>query len=261
MRMWWATIGILAAWGALASPGTLAAQNRWPDERAAGPFLCHADFPLDQNVNLLDELARLQRDLARTLGVTESQEQIHLFLFGHQSTYEGYLKLHFPAVPSRRALYIKERGPGMVFAYRTSDFEVDVRHEGTHALLHADLPMVPLWLDEGLAEYFEAPYDDRAFAHPHLAKVKWSVRLGQKPTLDRLEQLRGLEQMGPGEYRHAWAWVHFMLHGSTDAHDELVRFLADIRAHVPPGQLSERLSRRIPNLDKKFTEHFKQWKS
>lgn len=256
MRIWqWATIGLLAV------SGVLKAESRWPDERTAGPFLCHADFALDRHTNLLDELARLQRDLARTVGVSEPHEPILLYLFSHQSTYEGYLKIHFPSVPSRRALYIKERGPGMVFAYRTSDFEIDVRHEGTHALLHADLPMVPLWLDEGLAEYFEVPYDDRAFAHPHLAKVKWSVRLGQKSAMERLEQLRGLEQMGPSEYRQSWAWVHFMLHGSPDAHDELVRFLADIRAHVPPGQLSERLHRRIPNLEKKFAEHFKQWKS
>jgi hypothetical protein len=43
----------------------------------------------------------------------------------------------------------------MVFAYRGEDFETDLRHECTHALLNAALPVVPLWLDEGLAEYFE----------------------------------------------------------------------------------------------------------
>lgn len=255
MRIW-----LAIAWLGIGAT-VLRAEGRWPDEREAGPFLCHADFALDDYQHLLGELARLQRDLARTVGVGESHESIHLFLFGRQSTYEAYLQLYFPEVPSRRALYIKERGPGMVFAYKTSDFEVDVRHEGTHALLHADLPMVPLWLDEGLAEYFEVPYDDRAFANPHLAKVKWSVRLGQKISLEKLEQLRELEQMGPGEYRQAWAWVHFILHGSPAAHEELVRYLSDIRAHTPPGQLSERLHRRIPNMEKKFAEHFKQWKS
>ena len=34
-------------------------------------------------------------------------------------------------------------------------FEADLRHECTHALLHAALPYVPLWLDEGLASLYE----------------------------------------------------------------------------------------------------------
>jgi hypothetical protein len=240
----------------------LAAQTRWPDERKAGLFLCHADFSLDRHAHLLDELARLQRDLVRTLGITESNEPIHLFLFERKSTYEDYLKLYFPEVPSRRALFIKERGPGMVFAHRSAEFEIDVRHEGTHALLHADLPVVPLWLDEGLAEYFEAPYEERAFQHPHLSSVRSALKWkwGSVPQLEKLEELQDLNQMGASEYRQSWAWVHFMLHGSSAAHDELIQFLADLRAHTPPGQLSQRLRRRIPNLEQQFENHFRQWK-
>lgn len=235
------------------------ADSRWPDERAAGAFQCHADFRLDAYGHLLDELERLQRDLVRTLAVDESREPIHLFLFARRTTYEDYLQLYFPEVPSRRALYIKERGPGMVFAYQSNEFEIDVRHEGTHALLHADLPMVPLWLDEGLAEYFEASHADRAGKHPHLSKVRWSARLGQTPRLERLEELRDLNQMGASEYRQAWSWVHFMLHGPAAAHDELLRFLADIRAQTPPGLFSERLRRRIPNLETEYSQHFRNW--
>jgi hypothetical protein len=111
-----------------------------------------------------------------------------------------------------------------------------------------------------LAEYFEAPYAERAFEHPHLAKVKPRAWFGMVPELERLEQLRDLKQMGAREYQQAWAWVHFMLHGSQTAHDELIRFLADIRAQTPPGVLSQRLRRRIPQLEQEFAEHFKQWK-
>lgn len=250
-------------------PCAAQAQARWPDEQSAGAFLCHADFSLKNYTYLLDELAQLQRDLVRILAIGETREPIHLFLFQRKATYEAYLASYFPNVPARRALYIKERGPGMVFAYQSDDdFEVDVRHEGTHALLHADLAVVPLWLDEGLAEYFEVPYDKRAFDNPHLVAMKWQVskinfaaRINTStPSLSRLEELHELKQMGANEYRQSWAWVHFMLHGSVEAQDELVRFLADIRAHTPPGKLSDRLRRRIPNLEQKFTEHLRQWK-
>jgi hypothetical protein len=258
---------VLVAAAPLLFSGGAHAESRWPDERSAGVFLCHADFSLTHYTHLLDEMAQLQRDLVRTLGIEEPREPIHLFLFERKATYENYLSKYFPELPARRALYIKERGPGMVFAFRSDEFEIDVRHEGTHALLHADLSVVPLWLDEGLAEYFEAPYDERTFDHPHLADMKWQVskvnlaaRIKQTgPSLERLEELRDLKQMGAVEYRQSWAWVHFMLHGSSEAHDELTRFLNDIRAQTPPGKLSERLRRRIPNLEQKFADHWRQW--
>src|SRR5687768_5165338 len=106
-----------------------AAQHRWPDERQAGQFLCHADFSLHAHERLLEELIELQEDVCKTLGTEPPREYIHLFLFKDKSTYQNYLKQYFPRVPSRRALFIKARGPGMVFAYDGADFETDVRHE------------------------------------------------------------------------------------------------------------------------------------
>jgi len=233
----------------------------WPDEHQAGPFICHADFALEEDRGLLNSLPRLQRDLVTQVGIGVSREPIHLFLFRKKGTYHDYLKQYFPNVPSRKALFIKGRGPGMVFAYRGEAFETDVRHECTHALLNASLPMVPLWLDEGLAEYFEVPASQRASGSPHLTYVRLTVRLAPIPKLESLEQLSDLSQMSHSKYRHAWAWVHFMLHGPQEAREELSRYFADIQALTPPGQLSRRLRHRMPDLDKRFAEHFKRWKS
>lgn len=202
----------------------------------------------------------LQQDLTRELRVPAAGEPVHLFLFEKKGTYEDYLKLHFPGVPYRRALFIKDRGPGMVFAYLSSDFETDVRHESTHALLHASLPVVPLWLDEGLAEYFEVPASERAHNNRNLSMVTWAARFGQTPDLAALERIGSLSDMGSTQYRHAWAWVHFMLHGPAEAHDELVSYLAAIHSFAPPGVLSERLQERIPDLNERFREHFRNWK-
>jgi len=228
----------------------------WQDERTAGPFLCHADFSLEEHVDLLDDVNRLQDDLLQMLGVQEAQEPIHLLLFARKATYDQYLRVYFPEVPRRRALYIKARGPGMVFAYQSNEFAVDARHECTHALLHASLPMVPLWLDEGLAEYFEVPSESRADAHPHLKRITWRVRFGQVPKLPQLEALAELSQMTQTHYQQSWAWVHFMLHGPPEAGEELRHYLADIAARTPPGKLSERLERRLPDLESQFRDHF-----
>ena len=239
------------------APAAALAQARWPDERQAGPFLCHADFSLAGQQSLLDELADLQKDLTTVLGARESRESVHLFLFQTKASYQAYLQQYFPKVPYRRALFIKARGPGMVFAYGGDDFEIDVRHECTHALLHGWLPSVPLWLDEGLAEYFEVQHDRRAGQHPHLAAVQALVGAGDLPRLEVLEQLTAIDEMGREEYRDAWAWVHFAVHGPAAANEELTRYLADVAAGGEVGPFSDRLRRRLPDLNRRLAEHFR----
>jgi hypothetical protein len=250
----WAAIGCALLLLPLAAAP---AEDRWPDERQAGPFLCHADFSLADQQAMLTELARLEQDLTSTLQAKPSRESVHLFLFEKRATYQAYLQQHFPKVPYRRALFIKARGPGMVFAWRGDDFDVDVRHESTHALVHAWLPSVPLWLDEGLAEYFEVPHDQRAGRHPHLTAVRTMIRVGELPRLETLEQLEKIDDMGRDEYRDAWAWVHFAVHGPAEANEELLRYLADLEGGGDTGPLSDRLRRRLPDLNRRVIEHFR----
>ena len=236
------------------------AGENWVDWREAGPFVCRADFALTRLDGLLAELGQIQDDLVRCLGIPPAGEQIELYLFRNNQSYRRYLGRYLPEVPYRRALYVKMGGPGMVFAYLSPEFEVDVRHECTHALLHAALPVIPLWLDEGLAEYFEVPAQQRAFGNPHLASLRWSLLIGATPRLEDLENKKDIAEMGKTEYRNAWAWVHFMLHGPVEAHRELVGYLGDIQASAPPGVLSRRLTRHLPDRDRRITAHFKGWR-
>lgn len=237
-----------------------AAPCQFVDHRAVGPFDCWAEYPLTEIEELVAQLAQLQVDLQRGLGVPATSESIELLLFASERSYRDFLQKNYPNIPYRRALYVKDGGPGRVMAFRSPEFDVDVRHECTHALLHGALPMVPLWLDEGLAEYFEAPPDRRAWNGQHLRSVRWGAKLGLRPKLTDLEQKGDISEMNSSAYRGAWAWVHFMLHSSPETHDELVRYLADIRALNPPGQLSQRLRLRIGDADKRFLEHFRSWK-
>jgi hypothetical protein len=231
----------------------------WVDFRTAGQIRCRADFALDDDQGLFGPLEQLQTDLTRMLGVEPAREPVELNLFADKSAYRKYLQARLPQVPNRRALFLKGAGPGQVIAYRSAELAVDLRHETTHALLHASLPMVPLWLDEGLAEYFEVVPALRPFRKDYLNTLKWSGRLGATPRLFQLEAIRQLDDMDEANYRGAWAWVHFMLHGPPEAREELVAFLADIHARTPPGLLSRRLERRLPGLDRRVADHFKSW--
>lgn len=231
----------------------------WTDGFYAPPYVCRANFTLAENEPLFLQLRQLQVDVVQRLGVPATREPVELYLFRDKATYRAYVEQRFPEVPFRKALFVKGAGPGMVYAYRNSEFEIDVRHESTHALLHASLPTVPLWLDEGLAEYFEVPPEERASDNAHFSTVKRNAWFGYVPKLTALEVMQDLGEMGRAEYRNAWAWVHFMLHGPPEAQQELVRYLADLREGNPTVLLSERLSARIPDLDRAFSDHFLGW--
>jgi hypothetical protein len=254
---------LVASAAALAASAAslVAEETPWTDTRELGPFVCAATFPLDQYEPLIAELPGLQQELVRVLGIPPAGEPIDIYLFSNAEQHRAYIEQHNPDVPYRRALYIKEHGRTGVYAYRHEALDVDLRHECTHALLHASLPYVPLWLDEGLAEYFEVPPSQRAFDHPHFDALVWNMRLGMVRSVASLEQLQDLSEMGAFEYRYSWAWVHFMLHGPKAAHQALVRYLADIeRGAVPPGTLSERLERAVPSSTEKMIQHFKYWR-
>ncbi len=232
----------------------------WVDVRVAGPFVLHADFPLHAVTPLFDDLARLQQDLVRLLAIRPAQERIEVYLFGSRASYDAFVRQFLPDVPYRRALYVKNAAaPGMVLAHKSGQLGIDLRHECTHALLHASLPMIPLWLDEGLAEYFEVEPERRALGNPHATLARFSAFWGRAPDLARLENKADVGQMSGSDYRNAWAWVHFMLHGPPEAHDELVRFLRDIQSETPPGRLSQRLARRLGDPASRWVAHFRNW--
>lgn len=235
------------------------AADPWVDTRQVGPFICQATFSLTEYEPLLAELQTLERELQRTLGVDPATDPIFVYLFSDAEAHREYLQKQYPDVPYRPALFVKEGGQANVYAYRHDKMDDDLRHECTHALLHASLPIVPIWLDEGLAKYFEVPENERSFEHPNFFWLRWNMRVGLISSMEELEHCRDLTEMGASEYRYAWAWVHFMLHGPEEAHTVLVQYLADIRRGVPAGQLSDRMADALPRPTDHMVRHFKHW--
>ena len=143
-----------------------------------------------------------------------------------------------------------------MYAQWGDDFAIDLRHECTHALVHGSLTYLPLWLDEGLAKYFELPRAIRVTGSPYLPVVCAAAAQGAIPPLVLLEAKREFAEMGPAEYCYSWAWVHFMVNGPPEAHDELIHFLADLAQHRPAGELSDRLAQRLGDIDTLIARHF-----
>jgi len=233
-------------------------QRRLPHIQTCGVVVVQANFPLTEIASILDEIYMLQHDLTRYIGVPAPQEKIELCLFKDEQSYIEFLREFFPRAPrDRRALYIKlDNKPGTLLVQKSKDFEIDLRHEMTHAIIHASISRIPIWLDEGLAKYFEIPREERANNHPYMAFIRRNARFGNVPSLDRLARLETIDDMGAKEYREAWAWTHFLIHRSPETHRLLAAYLQMLATH--PEESAKTDSRSSLGVVGIFTEGRKQ---
>ncbi|MDR1385956.1 MAG: DUF1570 domain-containing protein [Planctomycetaceae bacterium] len=233
------------------------------DTRIVGAVRYHADFPLEREYEILRELKNIQKDLSAYLAIPRPRETIEVFFFQTEETYRKFLAVEFPDAPfDRRSLYIKDKGPGMVLVVRNPEINEDLRHEMTHAFLHSTIRFVPLWLDEGLAEYFEKPRETRATENPYFKTIARKTVFNSVPSLNGLEKLLYFDQMGAEEYCHAWSWVHFMIHHSRKTHETLagyIRLLDEYGDKTP--HIEGYLSKTTTDLKKEYLEHFRNWKN
>ncbi|HXG11811.1 MAG TPA: hypothetical protein VNK04_18795 [Gemmataceae bacterium] len=217
-----------------------------------------ADFELKRELPLFQELADLRDQVHKELQLPTANTVIQVYLFEDEKRYERFMKARHPDLPRRRAFFVAQpRSVGgtedlLVYTFWGDFLRKDLRHELTHALLHSVLKDVPLWLDEGLAEYYEAPPERMGI---NLAHLEHFQREGLKPNLARLEQLGQVQQMTPAEYREAWAWVHLMLRSKPEARAVLLKYLQQLRTNPAPGPLQPRLAEVFPSPEEALEKH------
>lgn len=244
------TILTVLAWAATAGAVD------WVDEQEIGIYVFRAEFPLRDVEALVVELGELQKDIESTLDLKCRERKIEVHLFSSRWNFNRYIRANVPEGVGRQALFVAGNDVGKVYAFRHPDFETDMRHETTHALLHNALPYVPLWLDEGLAEYFERPAPLRAQKRSRQDGIGGLLNRRIAP-LPQLEAESKLADFTLTDYRDARCWVHFLLHGPPEAHAALEEFLATIPTGREPTPLSVSLQRRLPDLDQRFQQHFR----
>jgi hypothetical protein len=225
------------------------------------PIIFFSDLELKKDHPIFQDIARLSDQVYRELQLPPGNAVVQVYLFEDKERYDRYMQAAWPTLPNRRAFFVaKPRTIGgqpdlLVYTVWGDRIQQDLRHELTHALLHSVLKFVPIWLDEGLAEYFELPPANNGLNPKHVNQLRRDLAGGLKFDLDRLENLSQVEQMGHAEYRESWAWVHLMLRGNPDARTTLLTYLHQLRDSEHPTPLSPQLKTLLGSPEEALCRH------
>lgn len=208
-------------------------------------LVIYGDFDLPQEHRVLRQLDQMRGQIATQLAIPMTDEPIHVYLFKTPKRYRTFLQARFPTFPERRAFFVQTDTRLSVYAQWGDRVAEDLRHEVAHGYIHAVAPTIPLWIDEGLAEYFEVNTQFQGLNRAHADQLIKAMQEGQwRPRLANLERLTAIHDMQQIDYAEAWAWAHYLLETTPDRRALLHEYLGDLEA-----------GRRTPDLAVRIREH------
>jgi Protein of unknown function (DUF1570) len=207
-----------------------------------GPFMLFSNFPMEDDPPAVRCLLALERDLKRHLEFQSNaaDEPVEIYVLDDRSAFAHFLKFYYPELPPRRAFFLAQGNHRVVYTYVNPRLEEDLRHEATHALLHGSFGDLPLWLDEGLAEYFENDLTVPGVEQGRIEQISSDLAENWTPDLKRLESLSDIRQMTPRDYREAWAWTHLLLNAPEPGKSLLMSSLLSLGQKPGPLMLWEK---------------------
>lgn len=121
-------------------------------------------------------------------------------------------------------VYTGDRLMAIAGRFAPSEIWKTVQHEGWHQFAHAVIGGdIPVWVDEGLAEYFEeAIFTGDGFVagvipQHRLERLRAQIkgnRLKTLPEMMVLERMAWNHNLSPANYNQAWSMVHFLAHAN-----------------------------------------------
>jgi hypothetical protein len=177
----------------------------------------------------------------------DAREPMCVVLFAHSADLHRFIPTEASAAFSRAQPGDPGSRPTMLVETSLSD---DGRrlfvHEMTHAFVERWLGLVPLWLDEGLAQYFETMRIERGRIVLGEPAGNYGLVATQLPgltaliTADRAAFYAGHEASVEGLYRQgsyyaaSWFLVRMLMQDGGDYHRRFYRYLDALTQRVPP---------------------------
>lgn len=194
---------------------------------------------------LRDALSQLVPGLALS-----SPVPTYIFVFKNANTFKPYQRIYNGKALESGGYFLSRQLANYVAVNsdQHGDERLIIYHEYLHYLLSNNYASLPLWLHEGLAEYystFEVGKDEARIGLPIADHVAWL----RKNPLIPLASLFAVDEHSPdynenerrgGFYAESWALVHYLISGSTERRLQAVDSLRLAQTGTPPGQIFQR---------------------
>jgi tetratricopeptide (TPR) repeat protein len=138
-----------------------------------------------------------------------------------------------------------------------------IQHEYVHHLIRHNFPRVPLWFNEGLAEYyrtFEVKDGEAILGRPPEDRLRWLDRnarleVSEVLTVSGDSPRHGAETAGRF-YAVSWALVHYLLSGDGARLDATADWLTRVAVGDEPlGAFEEAFGVRVVTLERELAEY------
>lgn len=143
-------------------------------------------------------------------------------------------------------------------------------HEYLHNFLHTNLDQAPLWLDEGLAEFYStmAIDGDKVILGKHSREnMEILTRFSLLPMSRLLQVERDSPEYRKGDDRYrfyatSWLLVHTLLTTTPERRQQLALYLDQLRQRVPGDQAREKVfGNTLENMDRILAVQLEQIKT
>jgi tetratricopeptide (TPR) repeat protein len=155
------------------------------------------------------------------------------------------------------------RGPEKNFVLLRLDVETDelyhaVFHEYTHLLMHQSISSLPLWIDEGLAEFYantrildkEVNLGYPSADHVRHLRENRMIPLTTLFSVDHSSPYYNEENKGSVFYAQSWVLVHYlMMEGSKQGKNPLAAYLSLLDQGLEPAAAGTRAFGNLAKLE------------
>ncbi|HEY7215253.1 MAG TPA: tetratricopeptide repeat protein [Thermoanaerobaculia bacterium] len=234
---------------ALAAPArALPRKEEWLEIRSAN-FTLFSNAGESNTRRIAGDLEQLRDALAQlSPGVAlSSPTPTYIFVFKDAGSFRPYLRT-YGGKPLEAGGYFLSTELGNYVAIngdRRGDGRGIVYHEYLHYVLRNQYANLPLWLHEGLAEYystFEVVGDEAKIGLPLVEHVAWLrknplIPLTSLFTLDEQSKEYNESARRGGFYAESWALVHYLVSGNAERRRQAAEYLRLAQAGASPDKI------------------------
>ncbi|HET9211298.1 MAG TPA: tetratricopeptide repeat protein [Thermoanaerobaculia bacterium] len=229
--------------GALPSP-----KDSWIEVHTAN-FTLFSEVGERKTREIGEDLERLRDALSQlSPGLTLSSPiPTNIYVFRSASSFQPYQRIYNGKPLDSGGYFLGQQLANYVAINgdQHGDERGIIYHEYLHYLLHNNFETLPLWLNEGLAEYYSTFQSDRNEARigqPVREHVFWL----RQHTFIPLSTLFAVTEKSPeynetdrrgGFYAESWALVHYMISGNPERRRQASEYLRLLQAGTPPDQI------------------------